>query len=32
MENEPASLLVLLGKALRGIPHVGGVDRWPANL
>ena len=32
VENKPASLLVLFGKALKlnGIPHLGVVDRWPA--
>ena len=31
VENKPASLLVVpLGKALGGIPHLGVVDRWPA--
>ena len=31
MENKPASLLVVpLGKALGGIPHLGVADRWPA--
>ena len=31
VENKPASLLVVpLGKALSGIPHLGVVDRWPA--
>ena len=31
VENKPASLLVvLLGKAFSGFPHVGVVDRWPA--
>ena len=30
MENKPARLLVVLGKALSGIPHLGEVDRWPA--
>ena len=30
-ENEPESLLVVsLGKAFSGIPHLGVVDRWPA--
>ena len=31
VENKPASLLVVpLGKALNGIPHLSVVDRWPA--
>ena len=31
VENKPASLLVVpLGKALSGIPHLGVVDRWLA--
>ena len=31
MWRKPASLLVVpLGKALNGIPHLGVVDRWPA--
>ena len=31
MEKKPASLLVVpLGKALSGIPHLGVVDRWLA--
>ena len=31
VENKPASLLVVpLGQALSGIPHLGVVDRWPA--
>ena len=31
VKNKPASLLVVpLGKALSGIPHLGVVDRWPA--
>ena len=30
MKNKPTSLLVVsLGKALRRIPHLGVVDRWP---
>ena len=33
VENKPASLLVVpLGKALSGIPHLGVVDRWVATL
>ena len=28
VENKPASLLVPLGKALSGVPHLGVVDRW----
>ena len=28
MENKPASLLVLLGKAHSGVPHLGVVDKW----
>ena len=28
--NKPASLLVVpLGKARKGFPHLGAVDRWP---
>ena len=31
MKNKSASLLVvLLGKALSGIPHLSVVDKWPA--
>ena len=36
MKNKPASLLVvplgkaLMGKAGKGFPHLGVVDRWPA--
>ena len=31
VESKPASLLVVpLGKALNGIPHLSVVDRWPA--
>ena len=31
MKNKPASLLVVpLGKALSGIPHLDVVDRWLA--
>ena len=31
MKNKPASSLVVpLGKALSGIPHLGVVDRWLA--
>ena len=31
VENKPASLLVVpLGKALSGFPHLGVVDRWLA--
>ena len=33
MEKKPASLLVVpLGKALTGLPHLGVVDRWLATL
>ena len=31
VESKPASLLVVpLGKAFSGIPHLGVVDSWPA--
>ena len=31
MANKPTSSLVVpLGKAISGIPHLGVVDRWPA--
>ena len=31
LKNKPTSLLVVpLGKALSGIPHLGVVDKWPA--
>ena len=30
VKNKPATLLVPLGKALSGIPHLGVVERWMA--